>query len=708
MEQPGDGTGHNTGRNEVNADSAELVVQARSISVEGDFYAGGRKRTRPIPRQLPGPWPYFSDREEPLEIVERAWRRAVESGTTLVVVYTGPAGIGKSELAARTFQAMAPDVPGPHLHADMNDGGPRTAADVLGDFLGALGVEPDDVPASVGEMTGLYRSLTSDRAVIVSLDDVSLASQVRPLVPNSPGGIVVATARAMPGNLRGAVEVPVEPMDDDVAVRLLEDVAGRSFGEPERAEAAAVARLCGGSPLLLCSAGRRLGRRRPATLHTEIVREAEGAAVFDSAYDALSDPAQALYRRLAGLLGRTFSAELAAVAGGVDAPLPALRELERAGLLDDLGDGRFRIHGLVHEHARGRCAPDEREAALSRVLTWYLRKAVEADHALMPGRWRLGPDYEPLRGLPPTLPDDAAREWLEDNRPVLRAAVRAAAERGRDDLVVRLVEAQWALCFTRKHYEHWIDVHRLGVAAAPNASDPRFRGRMHCQLGFAYAELGRADDAAAEFEAALGADREIGHVRGEATAVESLGLLALRRSGAEEPSLETSDREQAERAHELLTDNLRLNLRMSESDDDRAVALAWRHLGRASSARGDHAEAAGQLARAAELLAALPDPYNEGKTLTDLGRARLRAGRPGAASDPLRRALDLLGEREFPAERAAVLLTLGVAAARDGDRGAAVEWGTDALRILESRNDPRTETARTWLADLTRTGKSDS
>jgi tetratricopeptide (TPR) repeat protein len=113
------------------------------------------------------------------------------------------------------------------------------------------------------------------------------------------------------------------------------------------------------------------------------------------------------------------------------------------------------------------------------------------------------------------------------------------------------------------------------------------------------------------------------------------------------------------------------------------------------------ADAVRKLDRAVGLLAALPDPYNEGKVLTDLGQAHLRAGNSAAALAPLTRALTVLTEEDSPTERAVALQSLSVASERNGDRPRAVKWLTDALSILESQGDSRADRVRERLADLT-------
>ncbi|POM22965.1 Regulatory protein AfsR [Actinomadura rubteroloni] len=689
MSQPGDGT-----NNRIDASSAHVVIQGRDINI------GSLSPAVPLPRQLPAPTLYFTDREEPLRRLERARERAVRAGVPLVVVLTGPGGIGKSELAYQWLKTLGKDAEGPHFWDDMALGGARTADDVVRGFLRALGVPAADIPRAFPEMVGHFRTRTSEKPALVLLENVTVAAQVRSLLPAAPGSVLAVTARDPLPNLPGAVEVPVPPLAGDAARSLLRDLAGADDPAFD-----ALAELCAGRPLSLCAAGSRLASRPAADVAREIRRSAPAApdavaAVLSTGYEELPEPSAALYRALGVLFGAEVTIETAAALTGAADPVPLLDDLRRAGLITEVGAGRYRLHELARDHARALAAPAERDAALRRLLGWYLHRAAVADHALMPGRWRLGPAFAPLLGRPPEIDPDAAGAWLEGHRAELRAAVQAAADHGWADLAVQLVEAQWALCFQRKHYEHWLDTHRRAAAVAPHASDPRFEGRVRCQLGFAYLELDRPDDAAAAFTAARAADRAAGHARGEATAVESLGLLQLRRCGAEEPpALAATRPDLAAEALDLLTDNLRLNLAMSEAaDDDRAVALAWRHRGRALGATGDHDAAVAHLRRAHDLLTALGDTYNAGKALGDLGQAQVRAGRSDEARAALDAALELLPAERHAAERATVLETLSALAERDGDRAAAVAALEAALELLAGK--PRADAVRARLDGL--------
>jgi hypothetical protein len=133
---------------------------------------------------------------------------------------------------------------------------------VAGQFLRAMGVPPDRVPAELGEAAGLWRSVTTGRSLAVLLDDAVSAAQVRAVLPGAGPSLVVVTSRRRLSGLAvdGAHFTELGPLAEDDAVKLLGRLAGgRVQDEPQAARA--VVRLCGRLPLAVSVSGARLAAK---------------------------------------------------------------------------------------------------------------------------------------------------------------------------------------------------------------------------------------------------------------------------------------------------------------------------------------------------------------------------------------------------------------------------------------------------------------
>jgi tetratricopeptide (TPR) repeat protein len=266
-------------------------------------------------------------------------------------------------------------------------------------------------------------------------------------------------------------------------------------------------------------------------------------------------------------------------------------------------------------------APDQAR----RVLDHYLEDAAAAELTLDPGRWRLAPVFRDVR---PLASKDAAWDWLEGERANLRTAVEVAHERGWDEHVWWLCEALWSLYFLRGYYGDWVATHEMGARSAVRISDGAAEARMRIQLGFALSARSRGDEAVREFAAARDVAHAAGDPRGEAAAIEGLGLESLRR-------------ERWDEARETLEDDLR---RAEASGDERAILLARHHLGRVACGSGDLVHAADLLEPLPDAFLALdhPDRYNRGRALTSLGEVCLRRRLPDIAINFFGQALEIM------------------------------------------------------------------
>ncbi len=140
------------------------------------------------------------------------------------------------------------------------------------------------------------------------------------------------------------------------------------------------------------------------------------------------DPARAFC--LLGLwTGPSISAAAAAALFGIPeySAEDALEVLVDAHLLESVGTDRYRFHDLLRVYAAERAEDDlpaaEREAAVSRLLAWYLRTADAAATAVSPHRYDI--PLAAAAGAGPALAFGAAEEalaWYDSERANLVAA----------------------------------------------------------------------------------------------------------------------------------------------------------------------------------------------------------------------------------------------------------------------------------------------
>jgi CHAT domain-containing protein len=353
--------------------------------------------------QLPRDIPDFTGRSDEIVQVLQVLGEAetIEDSSPVILSISGAPGVGKSTLAVHVAHRLITRFPDAQLYARLQDdkGRQLDPHDILADLLVTFDV--DRIPASIEMRGSKYRSLLAKKRILVLLDNARDEEQIRPLLPGSPSCAVLITSRSELTTLEGASHLPLKVMGEDDALELLQQIAGDGRLSNYPRVAKDIVRFCDYLPLAVRIAGAklRLNRRRsPSELaallvdeRTRLDRLEEGhfaiRASFGLSYAELRalHPDQARTFRLLGLMsGPTV---VPGVVGALmqcdDARAEELLELlVEAQLLERIGDDEYGFHDLMRLFSR-KCLEEEeneeeKRAALSRALSWYLEAAPAA------------------------------------------------------------------------------------------------------------------------------------------------------------------------------------------------------------------------------------------------------------------------------------------------------------------------------------------
>ena len=328
-----------------------------------------------VPRQLPAAVAHFTGRQAELNALTRQLDQPPGPGDAVTIwTVVGTAGIGKTALALHWAHRVAHRFGDGQLYANLRGFGPRVTpaapGEVIRGFLGALGVPPASLPATLEAQAARYRSLLAGRRMLVVLDNARDAEQVRPLLPGSPGCAVVVTSRNQLTGLvvaEGAGRLSLDLLPGPSAAELLARRLDPARLSAEPGAARELIGLCAGLPLALAVvAGRAAGR--PDVPLGRIVTELRAArldalatgepatdlrAVLSWSYGGLTPPAAAMFRLLGLRPGLDITVASAASLARMDPrqARAALGELARAHLIEEQAPGQFALYDLLRAYA---------------------------------------------------------------------------------------------------------------------------------------------------------------------------------------------------------------------------------------------------------------------------------------------------------------------------------------------------------------------
>ncbi|MFJ9659654.1 BTAD domain-containing putative transcriptional regulator [Streptomyces griseoflavus] len=698
------------------------------------------------PAQLPATVPDFTGRASFVRELSEALASASgpEARVMAVSALAGIGGVGKTTLAVHVAHAARSAFPDGQLYVDLQGAGARSAEPetVLGSFLRALGTPDAAVPDTLEERAALYRSVLDGRKVLILLDNARDAAQIRPLLPGTSGCAALVTSRVRMVDLAGAHLVDLDVMSPEEALALFSRIVGEERVASEREAALDVVAACGFLPLAIRIAASRLAARRTWTVSVLAAKLADERrrldelqagdlavkATFELGYGQL-EPAQARAFRLLGLAdGPDIS--LAAAAAVLDLPADdtedLLESLVDTSLLESAAPGRYRFHDLVRLYARA-CAerdeqpPSEREAALSRVLDFYLTTAAQVFAIERPGD-RLIDHLEPTRydGLRFSERQDAL-DWLYSEANSLLSSARQAVQ---GDSIRRGVDLLWAAKDLGESGANSKQYELAAVAAkeaARSAGDRRAEGRARTALVNVHLVAGRYDEAEEEASRAVELARAVGDFIALYWAGNDRGIIALiqGRNGDAEEHLLTAIDGSREDGNAPLEASALCNLsrvRLAMGNTAHAIELALEGiriydrlgltlrlanaryaLGLAYTSAGRAAEALTELTEALRIFRANRQRLWEGTAHFRIAQAYFAARSPAKAAQHAEQALAvgcIGGDRT----RANVLTTLGESLDALGQVDRARACWREALSLYEQTGAAEAEGVRARLS----------
>ncbi|MFD7026449.1 ATP-binding protein [Streptomyces sp. NPDC059917] len=627
-------------------------------------------------------------------------------GTVLISAIAGTGGVGKTSLALQWAHRARHRFPDGQLWVNLHgyDAGPPPSTDqVLDSFLTELGVAPDRIPRTTDAKAALYRSLLAGHRTLIVLDNAATPEQIRPLLPGEPGCLVMVTSRSRLSGLiarDGAHRISLDILTPAESHTLLAEIIGTDRAHREPEATAQLAHHCAHLPLALRIAAERVAARPHLTIAdfvhdlttehqrlNELATDDETTAVrgvLSWSYHALPEEAAHAFRLLGLQPGPGISlAAATALTGTTRTTTRRLMDtLVGVHLLTETTAGRYQFHDLLRDYAAECATADEpspsRDAATSRLYTWYLHTAHAALYAYYPQHPEIPLDPRPANCHPLAFTDrDHAHAWFTAEHTTLVHLVHQAASVGQHTVGWQLPNAIDCYLGSSQHRVDQEAVHRMGLACAQyldhqggqrwayghlgealqgarrheeaivcfqrvveiarHIGDAFGEGAGLGDLSRSYNELGRHAEAADHSRRALDIYRSIGHQRNQGVSLSNLAN-ALHGLG------------QSDRALVHMEDAIDVASRIGDvalrSLSVQRLAWILHELGRTD-------DAITAMQQAADLIRSFGTDYYYAEILRDLGDLHNRAGSPDRAARAWQEAFYILDDLD-PNEAAAI------------------------------------------------------
>jgi DNA-binding SARP family transcriptional activator/tetratricopeptide (TPR) repeat protein len=649
------------------------------------------------PAQVPAVSAAFVGRANQIRAMTAVIAGELRPGAPRAVAIDGPPGVGKTTLALRLAHDVVEHYPDGQLYVDLRgyslENQPRSADDVLEEFLAGLGVQTGAIPTGLERRAALYRSILAGRRVLIVLDNAIDSRQVQPLIPGDAGCGILITSRKRLSGMSSEQRVSLGPLNEHESIALLRMVIGAARVQNEPEALKALARLCDQLPLALRIAAERVAVRpyqpidslvdelTTQTQRLNLLATEDSLAVktvFAWSYRELSPDAARMFRLLGLHRGRHISTGAAAALAG-EPPAVArhlLDQLCRVHLLEGHYADRYRMHDLLAIYAAELAEEEdpkaERTLAIRRVVDWYLHNSYAANHVLAPRR------HDPL-----LKPSDFAIEiadfdyhqaltWCEVEMENIVMATQLAVDISENVTAWKLPVGYFNYLFLHKRWNSWITSHQTGIVGARRAGDRLGEAWVTNNLATAYRDLGRGKEARTHFERALTIRREINDRTGQAWTLFGIAFLNMEEGKFDEAATCFKEaravfRETGERLGEAeaIANSGDVYRRMREYakaliffrrahrlfetfNDAHGEGLALAGLGQIYLELNQLDNALNCFQRSLDKRREVGDRWGEGKILYQSSQVHFAAMQPERARECLRAALEIFNELDDP------------------------------------------------------------
>jgi tetratricopeptide (TPR) repeat protein/DNA-binding XRE family transcriptional regulator len=669
---------------------AAEVLAARPGGSAGEAAAAV---TRSLPRDIGS----FTGREPELaRLLGTLADVTADGGPPGICVIDGMAGVGKTTLAVHAAHRLAGSFPDGQLflplHAHTPGQRPVSPADALASLLLTAGVAVQQIPPGVEARAGRWRDHIAGKKLLLLLDDAAGHEQVRPLLPGTPGSLVLVTSRRRLTALEDSAVISLGTLSPAEAVALLARLAGRSDLGSGAGPAAEIARLCGYLPLAIGMLARQL-RHHPARTAAELaaglaaardrlaVMRAENlsvAAAFDLSYADLSEAQQRLFRRLGLTPGVDIDAYAVAALDGtsLESARGQLDELYDHHLITEPSAGRYLLHDLLRDYARALAAAGDTAdslAAAGRLVNYYAHVAAAASQHIATWTTAGGrvPPTSPPADAPQLATSSEAAAWLESERANLHAAVSYAATQKMPLHAIAIAAAMGGFLRARGHWDQAAEQYQTALIAARQAGDRPGQAGVLDELGLLQQLTSDYPAATATLAEAIGLFRDLGDLPGQAYALNHLGLVQV--DMADYPAAAASHRQALALAR--------------GAGDQLAEAVSLIDVGMVQLMTGDYQAATADYEQALSLVRNIGSAFDEADALCQLGAARRLAGDYPAAIACEHQALDLFHHLGDRLGQAWALDELGQVHQLTGDYPAAAACLAEAIELFRDLGD---------------------